>query len=343
MNIENSIFAKYTPIIKKLKEYGFLKKGDYHFFEKSFLNDEFKAIISISKSGEITGIVYDNENNEEFLPLRIEGQQGAFIGEIRSAYENILLDIRNKCFEENAFISEQANRITKLIFTKYGDKPEFLWEKFQGFGVFRNPDSGKWYGLISNINANKIDKNRNEEIEILNIKADENEIPKLHKIKGFYPAYHMNKKSWITIILDNSVKDEAIIGLIEKSHIYTENNKSSEWIIPANPKYFNLEEAFNNNSEILWKQSSNIKKNHIVYMYVAAPYSAILYKCKLVEANIPYDYKDKNISINTVMKIKLLKKYDKTFMPFSKLKKYGINAIRGQRRCPKNISTELNC
>ena len=38
------------------------------------------------------------------------------------------------------------------------------------------------------------------------------------KIKGFYPAYHMNKKSWISIILDASVSTETIEKLVKISY-----------------------------------------------------------------------------------------------------------------------------
>jgi len=76
-------------------------------------------------------------------------------------------------------------------------------------------------------------------------------------------------------------------------------------------------------------------------MYVANPISAILYKCEVTETDIPYKYKDEKLNINKVMKIKLLKKFDKDFMTFEKLNKYGITAIRGQRTCPEKLSKIL--
>ncbi|MBR3153114.1 MAG: MmcQ/YjbR family DNA-binding protein, partial [Clostridia bacterium] len=36
--------------------------------------------------------------------------------------------------------------------------------------------------------------------------------------KKIFPGYHMNKKSWITIKLDNSVETEEIIHLIDNSY-----------------------------------------------------------------------------------------------------------------------------
>lgn len=223
MSIENNTFKNYTPDFKKLIEYGFKENKTSFIYEKIFKDNAFKAAIKISSDGNITGKVFDLENNEEYLPLRIESQKGAFANEVRYSYEQILKDICNKCF-------------------------------------------------------------------------------------------------------------------IDPKSIVTQKN----WIVPANPKYFDIIKAFEENNEIIWKQSSNIKKGDIVFMYVASPISAILYKCVVTAVNIPYDYEDKNLRINKVMKIKLLKKYDKDFMTFDKLNGYGITAIRGPRSCPDELYQVLN-
>lgn len=222
MDIENEIFKKFIPDYKKIKEYGFIKNNSDYLFEKSFKNNEFKAVIKISNSGKVSGIVYEIENNEEFLPLRIESNQGAFVGKIREEYENILKDVRKNCFNKKSFIFSQSNRISDFILEKYGNKPEFLWDKFPGYGVFKNQDNDKWYGAIMNIDRSKLDETQKGEIEVLNLKLDKNEIQKLLKEKSFYPAWHMNKKSWITIILDETISDKTILELIEKSHRFTE-------------------------------------------------------------------------------------------------------------------------
>lgn len=77
-------------------------------------------------------------------------------------------------------------------------------------------------------------------------------------------------------------------------------------------------------------------------MYVAAPVSAILYKCKAVEVDIPYNYSDKNLTITKLMKIKLLKKYDSELLTFERLKEeFGIYAIRGPRGVPNSLKKFL--
>ena len=196
-----------------------------------------------------------------------------------------------------------------------------------------------------NLDKSKLDKKSTGEIEIINIKLEPHEIENLLKQDGFYPAYHMNKKNWITVILNNTISDENIMSLIDKSYSYTvvnKNNAKNEWIIPANPKYFDIEKALKDNNTITWKQSTNIKINDIIYLYVAEPYSSIMYKFKVIDVNIPYEYNDENLKIKKVMKIDLITRYEKGQFAFNKLKDFGINAVRGPRYMPLALSKYIN-
>ena len=221
MSIESEVFKTFSPDFKKLKKYGFnLIKKEY-IFEKIFMGKTFKAEIKISELGEITGTVFDLENDDEFLPLRVESNEGAFVGEVRESYRNILIDIRENCFIKHSFVSLQANRIADLIFKKYNDKPVFMWEKFPTYGVFKNPVSDKWYGLIMDIPYNKLDVKQKGNIEVMNLKIDKDKIPELVKQDGIYPAWHMNKKYWISVALNERLSDDNIMTLVDESYEYT--------------------------------------------------------------------------------------------------------------------------
>ena len=115
-----------------------------------------------------------------------------------------------------------------------------------------------------------------------------------------------------------------------------------EWIIPANPDYYDIVHAFDDDREIEWKQGRGIKAGDTVFLYVGAPVSAILYKCRVIETDIPYHYSDENLTITAVMKIKLQKRYKPSQFTFEKLKeKYGIYAVRGPRGIPDSLSEAL--
>lgn len=221
MSIEDKVFQRYSPDFNKLKEYGFKKSGSVFKIEKLFKDDLFKACIAISSSGEVSGAVFDLENDDEFLPLRVENNQGAFVCDVRAVYEDILKDIRDNCFIKEYFIFPQANRIANLIIKKYGDEPEFLWKTTPGSAIFRNPETNKWYIAVLDVDLSKIQASKKGLVEIADIKLAPENVEKLIKQEHFYPAYHMNKKYWITIILDDSIQDEKIMELIEESYSYT--------------------------------------------------------------------------------------------------------------------------
>lgn len=208
MSIESNIFKRYTPNLNECPKN----------FEKNFLDNSFKAVLSINDNGEVVGAVIDLENNDDFLPLRIENNEGSFAGKIRSEYEKILTEFRDKYFIKNYFIYPQSNRIAHAIIKKYGNKPEFLWEKFDGSAIFRNRESKKWYAGILDVEGNKIKKSKSGIIEVLDIKLNPEEIKNLLTQPHFYPAYHMNKKSWITVILDESLADKTIMLYVDKSY-----------------------------------------------------------------------------------------------------------------------------
>lgn len=56
------------------------------------------------------------------------------------------------------------------------------------------------------------------EVEVINVKADKARVSALLSRPGYYPAYHMNKKSWVSVILDDTLPDGEIQELIRDSY-----------------------------------------------------------------------------------------------------------------------------
>ena len=339
MNIEKEIFKKSVIVFDKLIPYGFRKEKENYIIRKKIMDDTLEIIVKITLSGDIQGKVMDLSFGEEYTNYRLENQMGEFASQVREEYSNFLLSIRDRCTITSDFTFDQTNRLSNWIVEKYHDQPDFPWEKSPSDGIFRNPKNGKWYGLIMNIDRSKIDDEKGE-VEILNVKLEGEKIQKILGRKGFYKAYHMNKEKWITIVLDGTLKDEEIQKYLEESHQFTE--EVDEWIVPANPKYYDVIHCFDDKEIINWKQSSNIQIGDIVYLYVAAPYSAILFQCEVLETNIPYQYEHQNLSISKVMRLKLRKRYAKEKFTFEVLNQYGIKAIRGPRRLPKKLSDKMH-
>lgn len=212
MTIEETIFDRYLIDENKLLECGF--NSDY-VYTVDILDNTFKVIITyVDKM--ITGKIIDLSFDEEYTNFRIE-RSGEFNLKIRSEYERILLDIRDKTCTKRTYIYDQANRIDKYIFSKYDVAADFPFKSSPYHGVYRNKDN-KWFGILMDIPFNKIDKNKSGLIEVINVKINPNDKDNLLKIEGIYEAYHMNKKSWISIILDDTLSDDLISELIDNSY-----------------------------------------------------------------------------------------------------------------------------
>lgn len=220
MTIEEDIFKRSKVDFKKLKDYGFLENDKGYLYSKLIMNNKFRVDITIDYQGKVTGKIYDLSFQEEYTNFRIEASAGYFIAKLKKEFITVLEDIKNKCFINEYFIYAQSNRITNLIKEKYGDNPNFEWEKYPGYATFKNKETNKWYGIIMNIDKSKLDCKLKGEVEIIDIKLDKDEIKNLLKVKGYYPAYHMNKQNWLTIILDDTLSDEEIMNLVAKSYSY---------------------------------------------------------------------------------------------------------------------------
>lgn len=109
------------------------------------------------------------------------------------------------------------DRICKFIADKYNAIPEYLWTRFPDYAVFRRADNKKWFAVVMSVKKSKLGLNGEENADILNVKCDPFLVSLLVDKKGFLPAYHLNKKNWITILLDGSQKDISIEELIETS------------------------------------------------------------------------------------------------------------------------------
>lgn len=98
MSIEEKVFNKSHVDFEKLEEYGFKKIKDNYTFSKTFMDNDFKAVIFIDKTGKVSGKIYDMQLNEEYTSFKIDISEGNFVSFIRENYENILNDIRKKVF-----------------------------------------------------------------------------------------------------------------------------------------------------------------------------------------------------------------------------------------------------
>ena len=94
--------------------------------------------------------------------------------------------------------------------------------------VFRHGENRKWFAIVMTIPKSKLGLSADGMIDVVNVKCDPEVIYSFHSEPGMYPAYHMNKRHWITAALDGTAEEEKIKWLLDISYDLTgikRNNK----------------------------------------------------------------------------------------------------------------------
>ena len=104
---------------------------------------------------------------------------------------------------------------------QYGTEPEYPWADTPLACVLRHSECPKWYGLVMEITADRLGRSSHERMDVLNIKGDPDDIVHIREMPGFAPAYHMNKKHWLTVILPEISDPEVVFRLLDKSYLLT--------------------------------------------------------------------------------------------------------------------------
>lgn len=215
---EDAYFKRKKVNIQKLIAFGFAPKDDAFEYEQGILNGQFKLKVIADKAGYVRARVYDSEPGDEYTLYKADGAVGAFVGRVRSDAESALIEISEKCFDMDVFKTKQARLIIEYARKTYGDELEYLWAKFPDNAIWRRKDNKKWYGAILTVSRRKLGLDSDEVVEIIDFRLEKGEIDSVIDQKRYFPGWHMNKKSWCTVILDGSVDIQEIYNHIDKSY-----------------------------------------------------------------------------------------------------------------------------
>ena len=214
----DEIFKYKEPDFDKLRKFGFIENKDRYQFEQQIIKGQFTLKVEIDTKGKVFAAVIDNDFNEEYVLHLQSSVVGSFVGQVRQEYNDVLQRIADNCFNTAIFKSPQTKELIDHVRRKYGDELEYLWPKFPNNAIWRRKDNKKWYAAVLTVDKKKLGLSETGETEVIDLRADTETLPHLIDNKKYFVGYHMNKKHWITICLDDSVNIEEIKQRIADSY-----------------------------------------------------------------------------------------------------------------------------
>lgn len=343
MGIEEGLFERKRVILEKLQPFGFVQTEQGYVYRELILSGDFEVEVLLDKEGQVTGRVIDVDLEEEYTALHVATAVGNFVGQVREAYLAVLSRIAETCFEAQPFMSQQMNRLTRRIAQEWGDSLDYPFEKYPVYSSYRI--GGKWYALIFPLQWKKLgdfpEGIAEQTVEVVNLKVAPTDVEELLDKDGIYPSYHMSKKSWISLILNDSLSDDEVWDLLENSRKLANPNALARsegpnyWILPANPKYYDIDAEFAAHSIVDWPQKASIRKGDFLAIYMTAPIRSLRYLCCVLEDGLEKSAEPKR------MKLELVEKFEDEVFPIDRLKECGVTNIRGPRRMTKELITAI--
>jgi predicted DNA-binding protein (MmcQ/YjbR family) len=216
--IDDPLLENKKPIEEKLLSDGFKKEGEAFILESPLAAGQFSLEFKVYPDGRVERSICDSLTGDEYSILGINGSRGNFAEKLSEEADKLLNQIVSSCFEDDILKSEQGERVKQFLKEKYDVEPEYLWEDDDEDAAIRENKTKKWFGVLIIVSRKKLLQDREGKVQVLTLKAEKDKASELIDGKAIYPAYHMNKKSWITVPLDGSLEDEKLFALIDKSY-----------------------------------------------------------------------------------------------------------------------------
>ena len=189
--------------------------GNTFSMNQTVSNGAFNADIILSLSEQtLTVHLFDSATSEKYALFDMPNSHGAFVASLREEVQQLIDEIKSKCFET----SELKDDYIAWIKSQFGAEPDYPWADDAPWSfVFRCPNE-KWFALVMRIKYRQLGLTGDEEVWVVNMKASQDEIPNLIDKKSIFPAWHMNKKHWITVLLTAATDFENLCELTDKSY-----------------------------------------------------------------------------------------------------------------------------
>ena len=112
----------------------------------------------------------------------------------------------------------------KYCLNTYGTSPDYPFDEDFETAVLRHTDNRKWYAIVMQVSRRKFGLDSDEVIDVIILKLPTEMFGSFGAADGVYPAYHMNKLHWISVLLPDA-PDDIVQFLVNVSFEATKSPK----------------------------------------------------------------------------------------------------------------------
>lgn len=105
------------------------------------------------------------------------------------------------------FLAITKQQFLEYCLSAYGTSPDYSFDEDFNTAVLRHADNRKWYAIVMRVSRRKFGFKSDEVIDVVNLKLPTEMFGSFGVADGVYPAYHMNKLHWISVLLPDAPND----------------------------------------------------------------------------------------------------------------------------------------
>ena len=111
-----------------------------------------------------------------------------------------------------------------ICLATYGTSSDYPFEEDFVTAVLRHANNRKWYAIVMRVSRRKFGFDSDEIIDVVNLKLPTEMFGSFGADDGVYPAYHMNKLYWISVLLPDA-PDDIVQFLVNVSYEATKDKR----------------------------------------------------------------------------------------------------------------------
>ncbi len=214
--------------------------------------------------------------------------------------------------------------------------------------VLRHPENRKWFALFMEMDRAKLGASVSENVTVMNLKCDPYLAGSVQDGRSIFPGYHMNRRNWITVVLDGSVSMDQLRSLLDLSYDLTLSGGKGgprlyarDFIIPSNFQHFDVQDWLDHHETVTWHASPSMQTGDRVFIYIGVPFSAIMVQCRIEEMNLRR-HCDGSTDTRPIMLLRPIVRYGPHELDRSVLREFGVTNVRGPRSMPESLSRYID-